>query len=191
MGKFFNRRTQVLETAVDSDDSLLHIAIAGGSLSEWANFDSHWDARIEELTSLMSPIGVRFLSLYPYGPDVDDHKVEIKSFDRKVNVNGMDVIIHSSTDGRERICRALEERSVNEIVTENFLDQRLFGNSGDPDLVVVLGPANCLPRSLVWELAYSEIVFVEQSWTMLSLEKIQSAVQEYFLRHRRFGGVDT
>jgi undecaprenyl diphosphate synthase len=103
----------------------------------------------------------------------------------------MDVIIHSSTDGRERICRALEERSVNEIVTENFLDQRLFGNSGDPDLVVVLGPANCLPRSLVWELAYSEIVFVEQSWTMLSLEKIQSAIQEYFLRHRRFGGVDT
>jgi len=191
MGKLFNRRTQVLETAVDSDDSLLHIAIAGGSLSEWANFDPHWEARIEELTSLMSPIGVRFLSLYPYGPDVDDHKVEIKSFDRKVNVNGMDVIIHSSTDGRERICRALEERSVNEIVTENFLDQRLFGNSGDPDLVVVLGPANCLPRSLVWELAYSEIVFVEQSWTMLSLEKIQSAIQEYFLRHRRFGGVDT
>jgi undecaprenyl diphosphate synthase len=191
MGKLFNRRTQVLETAVDSDDSLLHIAIAGGSLSEWANFDPHWEARIEELTSLMSPIGVRFLSLYPYGPDVDDHKVEIMSFDRKVNVNGMDVIIHSSTDGRERICRALEERSVNEIVTENFLDQRLFGDSGDPDLVVVLGPANCLPRSLVWELAYSEIVFVEQSWTMLSLEKIQSAIQEYFLRHRRFGGVDT
>ena len=191
MGKLFNRRTQVLETAVDSDDSLLHVAIAGGSLSEWANFGPHWEARIEELTSLMSPIGVRFLSLYPYGPEVDDHKVEVKSFDRKVNVNGMDVIIHSSTDGRERICRALEERSDNEIVTEIFLDQRLFGSSGDPDLVVVLGPANCLPRSLVWELAYSEIVFVEQSWTTLSLEKIQSAIQEYFLRHRRFGGVDT
>ena len=191
MGKLFNRRTQVLETAVDSDDSLLHVAIAGGSLSEWANFGPHWEARIEELTSLMSPIGVRFLSLYPYGPEVDDHKVEVKSFDRKVNVNGMDVIIHSSTDGRERICRALEERSANEIVTEIFLDQRLFGSSGDPDLVVVLGPANCLPRSLVWELAYSEIVFVEQSWTTLSLEKIQSAIQEYFLRHRRFGGVDT
>ena len=191
MGKLFNRRTQVLETAVDSDDSLLHVAIAGGSLSEWANFGPHWEARIEELTSLMSPIGVRFLSLYPYGPEVDDHKVEVKSFDRKVNVNGMDVIIHSSTDGRERICRALEERSANEIVTEIFLDQRLFGSSGDPDLVVVLGPANCLPRSLVWELAYSEIVFVEQSWTTLSLVKIQSAIQEYFLRHRRFGGVDT
>ena len=191
MGKLFNRRTQVLETAVDSDDSLLHVAIAGGSLSEWANFGPHWEARIEELTSLMSPIGVRFLSLYPYGPEIDDHKVEVKSFDRKVNVNGMDVIIHSSTDGRERICRALEERSANEIVTEIFLDQRLFGSSGDPDLVVVLGPANCLPRSLVWELAYSEIVFVEQSWTTLSLEKIQSAIQEYFLRHRRFGGVDT
>lgn len=191
MRKLFNRRTQVVETVVDSDDSLLHIAIAGGSLGEWDLFGSHWEARIQELTELMSPFGVRFLSLYPYGPDIDDHKVRNQTFDRQTIVNGMDVTVHSSTDGRERICSALQEFSVTEIVTEKLLDQRLFGGAGDPDLVVVLGPANCLPRSLVWELAYSEIVFVEQSWTMLSLEKIQLAIQEYFLRHRRFGGVNT
>ncbi|MEI7505479.1 MAG: undecaprenyl diphosphate synthase family protein [Actinomycetes bacterium] len=191
MRKLFNRRKQVVETAVDSDDSLLHIAIAGGSLCEWERFGSHWETRIQELTELMSPFGVQFLSLYPHGPDIDDHKVQTQTFDRQVIINGMNVTVHSSTDGRERICLALQEFSVTEIVTESLLDQRLFGGAGDPDLVVVLGPANCLPRSLVWELAYSEIVFVEQSWTMLSLEKIQSAIQEYFLRHRRFGGVDT
>ena len=191
MRNLFNRRTQEIETAVDSDDSLLHVAIAGGSLGEWANFDPHWEARIEGLAELMSPFGVRFLSLYPYGPDIDDHKVQTQTFDRQLIVKGMDITVHSSTDGRERICSALQEFSSTEIVTEKLLDQRLFGGAGDPDLVVVLGPANCLPRSLVWELAYSEIVFVEQSWTMLSLEKIQLAIQEYFLRHRRFGGVNT
>jgi undecaprenyl diphosphate synthase len=191
MRKLFNRRTQVVETVADSDDSLLHIAIAGGSLSEWNLFGPHWEARIQELTELMSPFGVRFLSLYPYGPDIDDHKVQTQTFDRQTIVNGMDVTVHSSTDGRDRICSALQEFSGTEIVTEKLLDQQLFGIAGDPDLVVVLGPANCLPRSLVWELAYSEIVFVEQSWTMLSLEKIQAAIQEYFLRHRRFGGVNT
>jgi undecaprenyl diphosphate synthase len=56
---------------------------------------------------------------------------------------------------------------------------------------VVLGPANCLPRSLVWELAYSEIVFVERSWNTLSVDFIELAIQEYFQRHRRFGGVMT
>jgi len=191
MGKFFSRRTRVLESGVESDDSLLHIAIAGGSLSEWEVFGLQWEVRIQDLTTLMSSFGVQFLSLYPYGPDIEDAKVQDKSFDRQININGVDVSIHSSTDGRERICAALEERDEHESVTENFLDHRLFGNAGDPDLVVVLGPANSLPRSLVWELAYSEIVFVEQSWTLLPLENIQSAIQEYFSRHRRFGGVDT
>jgi len=139
----------------------------------------------------MNPFGIRFLSLYPYGPDIDDHKVLINALDRKATVGGVNVVIHTSTDGRERICSSLEHLGTHEIATENFLDQRLFGSAGDPDLVVVLGPANCLPRSLVWELAYSEIVFVEQSWTHLSLESIESAIQEYFSRHRRFGGVNT
>lgn len=191
MGKLFNRQKRETETAVDSDDSLLHVAIAGGSLSEWEIFGSLWESRIEELTSLMGPLGIQFLSLYPYGPDAEDHKVQGKTFDRKLSVNGIEVMIHSSTDGRDRICSALEKRNDREIVNENFLDQQLFGNAGDPDLVVVLGRANCLPRSLVWELAYSEIVFVEQSWTQLSIDKIQSAIEEYFLRHRRFGGVNT
>jgi undecaprenyl diphosphate synthase len=85
----------------------------------------------------------------------------------------------------------LENRQDDEIVSENFLDQHLFGEAGNPDLVVVLGPANCLPRSLVWELAYSEIVFVERSWNTLTVDFIESAIQEYFQRHRRFGGVMT
>ena len=191
MGKLFNRRTQVLETAVDSDDSLLHVAIAGGSLNEWELFGLQWDARIEELTSVLSKSGVLFLSVYPYGPDVDDHKVQVKSFDRQLSVNGVQVSIDSSTDGRERICSALGHRKDSETLSENFLDQQLFGPAGNPDLVVVLGPANCLPRSLVWELAYSEIVFVEQSWSLLSVEKIESAILEYSQRHRRFGGVNT
>ena len=110
MGKLFNRRTQVLETAVDSDDSLLHVAIAGGSLNEWDLFGLQWDARIEELTSVLSKSGVLFLSVYPYGPDVDDHKVQVKSFDRQLSVNGVQVSIDSSTDGRERICSALGHR---------------------------------------------------------------------------------
>jgi undecaprenyl pyrophosphate synthase len=34
-------------------------------------------------------------------------------------------------------------------------------------------------------------VFVDQSWTGLSIESIEVAIQEYSLRHRRFGGVVT
>ena len=102
----------------------------------------------------------------------------------------MQISVHASTDGRERICQALTKIGSNEVVSEALLDKRLFGDAGEPDLVVVLGPAQCLPYSLVWELAYSEIVFVDEPWTELSLASISSAIQEYALRHRRFGGVN-
>ena len=38
---------------------------------------------------------------------------------------------------------------------------------GEPDLVVVLGPSTQLPPSLVWELAYAELVFIPVAWSEL------------------------
>jgi undecaprenyl diphosphate synthase len=60
----------------------------------------------------------------------------------------------------------------------------------DPDLVVVLGAAHCLPRSLVWELAYSELVFLEVAWSQLSAAHLVEAIDSFAHRHRRFGGID-
>ena len=37
----------------------------------------------------------------------------------------------------------------------------------EPDLVVVLGPSTQLPPSLVWELAYAELVFIPVGWREL------------------------
>jgi undecaprenyl diphosphate synthase len=135
--------------------------------------------------------GVKVLSIYPYGPDAEDSRVSDVNFERRLSFDDVEIVVHSTTDGRQRICAALTNVEPYEIVNEGFLDQQLFGAAGNPDLVIVLGPANCLPASLVWELAYGEIVFVDQGWTGLSIESINHAIQEYSSRHRRFGGVDT
>jgi hypothetical protein len=191
MGKIFQRRAQLAETAVDNDATLVHVAIAGGSLSEWDQFGSRWDQRLQELVRVVHGFGVKVLSIYPYGPDADDGRVSDVDFERRSSLDGVEIVVHSTTDGRQRICAALTNVEPSEIVNEGFLDQQLFGTAGNPDLVIVLGPANCLPASLVWELAYGEIVFVDQGWTGLSIESINHAIQEYSSRHRRFGGVDT
>ena len=191
MRKIFQRRVQPAETAVDNDATLVHVAIAGGSLSQWDQFGSQWDQRLNELVQVVRGFGVKVLSIYPYGPDAEDSQVSDVNFERRLSFDDVEIVVHSTTDGRQRICAALTNVEPYEIVNEGFLDQQLFGTAGNPDLVIVLGPANCLPASLVWELAYGEIVFVEQSWTELALESINHAIQEYSLRHRRFGGVDT
>lgn len=50
-------------------------------------------------------------------------------------------------------------------LTQAAVDAVINAPAGaDPDLVVVLGPSHRLPASLVWELAYSELVFIDIPW---------------------------
>lgn len=190
MGRLLGRKTKVHETAVVSDDSLEHIVIAGGSLAEWSAFQRSWSARLRDLANVARESDVRYVSIYPYGPSATDVAEKHVSHDQHITIDGVQISVHASTDGRERICQALDGVQTSEAISESLLDERLFGPAGEPDLVVVLGATQCLPPSLVWELAYSEIVFVNENWTDLSIASIAAAIREYSLRHRRFGGVD-
>ncbi len=56
----------------------------------------------------------------------------------------------------------------------------------EPDLIVVLGPHDHLPPSLVWELAYGELVFVDLDLpTELSEADLQAAIETFYGRSRR------
>ncbi len=73
-------------------------------------------------------------------------------------------------------------------VDEAAVSRRLNEPSGvDPDLVVVNGPSDRLPSSLVWELAYAELVYVPDR---IDATLLAAALDEYRQRHRRFGGID-
>ena len=56
--------------------------------------------------------------------------------------------------------------------------------------MLVLGAPNSLPSSLVWELAYSELVFIDTEWSHLGAAHLDEAIGSYARRHRRFGGID-
>jgi undecaprenyl diphosphate synthase len=60
----------------------------------------------------------------------------------------------------------------------------------EPDLVVVLGPPTQLPPSLVWELAYAELVFIDVAWADLTAGHVADAITDFSNRRRRFGGLD-
>ena len=48
-----------------------------------------------------------------------------------------------------------------------------------------------LPPSLVWELAYAELVFLDAPWSALDSEHLEMAVDDFRRRNRRFGGLDS
>jgi len=59
----------------------------------------------------------------------------------------------------------------------------------DPDLMVRTSGEHRISNYLLWELAYSELVFTETLWPDFRREHLFDAVREYQQRDRRFGGL--
>ena len=45
-----------------------------------------------------------------------------------------------------------------------------------------------LSNYLLWQTAYSELVFTDVLWPEFTPEEYEKAIEEYQSRHRRFGG---
>jgi undecaprenyl diphosphate synthase len=61
----------------------------------------------------------------------------------------------------------------------------------DPDLVIRTSGEYRISNFLLWQLAYSELVFTDVLWPDFRREQLFEAVAEYQRRERRFGRVKT
>jgi undecaprenyl diphosphate synthase len=76
-------------------------------------------------------------------------------------------------------------------INEKRIAERLYDpEMPDPDLMVRTSGEHRISNYLLWELAYSELVFVDTLWPDFRREHLAEAVREYQRRSRRFGGLD-
>jgi undecaprenyl diphosphate synthase len=76
-------------------------------------------------------------------------------------------------------------------ITERAIRDHLYApDMPDPDLMVRTSGEHRISNFLLWELAYSELVFTDVLWPDFRREHLQEAVREYQRRSRRFGAVD-
>jgi undecaprenyl diphosphate synthase len=61
----------------------------------------------------------------------------------------------------------------------------------EPDLVIRTSGEYRISNFLLWELAYSELVFTDVLWPDFRREHLVEAVREFQRRERRYGGVDS
>jgi undecaprenyl diphosphate synthase len=57
----------------------------------------------------------------------------------------------------------------------------------DPDLVIRTGGERRLSNYLLWQAAYSELVFRDELWPDFSRESLEDCADEFCTRRRRFG----
>ena len=58
----------------------------------------------------------------------------------------------------------------------------------DPDLIIRTSGERRLSNYLLWQSAYSELVFRDELWPDFSREALEESLAEYAARRRRFGG---
>ncbi len=59
----------------------------------------------------------------------------------------------------------------------------------DPDLIIRTSGEQRLSNFLLWQSAYSELVFVSVNWPDFDRAVLEAAIREYRQRERRFGGL--
>ena len=177
---------------LDSAPPLHHLIVVGGTLQEWASLtDGQWTDRLTELGKVADHVGARWLIVRPFADARNGAAIDAVPV-RAMTVGSCAVEAQLDGDGRERFVRAaVALQTAGKPITESAIDTLLNAPAEvDPDLVVIVGAGHRTPPSLVWELAYSELVYVDTTWQHFGAAHLDDAIVLYARRHRRFGGID-
>lgn len=95
--------------------------------------------------------------------------------------------------GRAEIIDAVRKMMKNKVeadqIHEGMLKKYLYnGDLPDPDIIVRTSGEQRLSGFLLWQSAYSELMFIKKYWPEFEEQDAEAVIKEYTHRHRRFGG---
>lgn len=109
---------------------------------------------------------------------------------------GLTLNIAFNYGGRNEITRAVQKISnkvLNGDITVEEIDEQLVTNNlytqgePDPDLLIRTGGELRISNFLLWQLAYTEFLFIDKYWPDFSEEDLLKAISVYQERNRKFG----
>ncbi len=188
MASSLEQLTAARHSADPTRQFLRHVMIVGGTLGDWDDLgDDRWDRRVDELGTVAANAGASYLTLRAFEPG--DRPSNSEPWERQVG--GCHVLVDPCGDGRLRFAEAMANLPADEPVNEATVSEALYAPADcEPDLIVVLGEPTRLPPSVVWELAYGELVFHPMAWDELGPDDLVDAIADFAQRERRFGGLD-
>ena len=91
----------------------------------------------------------------------------------------------------DAVKRLIDDGVPSHKVDEKAIRSRLYDpDMPDPDVVIRTSGEYRISNFLLWQLAYSELVFTDVLWPDFRRHHLAEAVREYQRRDRRFGGID-
>ncbi|MBE6573478.1 MAG: di-trans,poly-cis-decaprenylcistransferase [Ruminococcaceae bacterium] len=98
-----------------------------------------------------------------------------------INYGGKDEIVHA-------VNSAIKD-GITELSEKDIEDRLYTNNCAMPDLIFRTAGEQRLSNFLLWQSAYSEFYFTDTLWPDLTPEDIDKAVENFYQRQRRYGGL--
>jgi undecaprenyl diphosphate synthase len=178
------------------------------SLAVYAFSTENWSRPADEVALLMEIFGetierelpdlvrqgvrVRFIGRRDRAPQELRERMELLEEETRRNER-LNLWIAFDYGGRAELvhaARRLVESGIDpREVDENAFAANLYApDLPDPDLLIRTSGELRISNFLLWQLAYSELVFVETLWPDFGADDLRRALAAYARRRRRFGG---
>jgi undecaprenyl diphosphate synthase len=161
----------------------------------------NWSRPAEEVTALMRMFSQRIAS---ETPELDDEGVRMRFIGRRERVtpalleqmdwaeaqtaanDRITLYVAFNYGGRAEVLDAAASYSGG---GEEAFRRLLYApEMHDPDLIIRTSGEQRMSNYLLWQGAYSELVFSDELWPDFSREAFRAALDEFERRQRRFGG---
>jgi undecaprenyl diphosphate synthase len=161
----------------------------------------NWSRSPEEVSGLMAMFGERILG---ETPELDEEGVRMRFIGRREGVDAglvermewaeektgantrLSLFIAFNYGGRAEIVDAA--RNFEGGSEEEFRRHLYAPDMHDPDLLIRTSGEQRISNYLLWQCAYSELVFAEELWPDFDRSAFERALGSYTERQRRFGG---
>lgn len=181
-------------------------------ITVYAFSTENWKRSEDEVGALMILLQ-KYLDDYSKRADTENIKVKVlgditrlsegmqksikKCMERTKNNTGVVFNIALNYGSRNEIVSAVKNiayevknGNINvEEITEDTISNNLYtAGEPDPDLLIRTSGELRLSNFLLWQLAYTEFLFVDKHWPDFSEEDIDMAIKVFQKRNRKFGG---
>ena len=140
----------------------------------------------------VSDLKVRFIGdLSPFDKKIKD-KIEIIQNNSQLH-KGVVITLALNYGGRLDIISAINEilfqnKKFIPINENDFKKYTLNKDLPDPDLLIRTGGEMRLSNFLLWDLAYTELMFIPQMWPDFDKSILENCISDYSKRTRKYGG---
>lgn len=120
-----------------------------------------------------------------------------KIVEKSKNNTGLTLNIAFNYGGRAELTRAVKNISKGvkdgslklEDIDEKLISENLYTNGEpEPDLLIRTGGELRISNFLLWQLAYTEFLFLDKYWPDFNEEDLLIAIDVFEKRNRKFGG---